>query len=120
MNQHPIHRLDDDVHQRVRLGILAVLSSVARADFAHLKSTLEVTDGNLGRHLQVLEEAGLVSLEKSADAGRARTWVTVTRKGRAALRRETQALGDLIAEIERHDRSAAARPLGRRDPAPEA
>jgi DNA-binding MarR family transcriptional regulator len=102
MSEHPIHRLDDDVHQRVRLGILAVLSGVAKADFAHLKRTLELTDGNLGRHLQVLEQAGLVTLDKQLDEGRPRTWVKVTRKGRAALRRELQALNDLIAEGERH------------------
>ena len=74
MSSHPIHRLDDDVHQRVRLGILAVLSGVAKADFAHLKATLEVTDGNLGRHLQVLEQSGLVAIAKRDDGdGRART-----------------------------------------------
>ena len=48
-------QLDDDVHQRVRLGILALLAGVSRADFAHLKTSLGTTDGNLGRHLQVLE-----------------------------------------------------------------
>lgn len=115
MNGHPIHRLDDDVHQRVRLGILAELTTVARADFAHLKNTLQVTDGNLGRHLQVLEQAGLIAIEKRDEDGRTRTWVKVTRKGRAALRREMQALTDLIAEIERHDRTPASRT---RDPQP--
>ena len=106
MTSHPIHRLDDDVHQRVRLGILAVLGSVAKADFPHLKATLEVTDGNLGRHLQILQQSGLVSIDKRDDGdGRQRTWVKITRKGRAALRREVQALNDLIAQIERHQRA---------------
>lgn len=109
MTSHPIHRLDDDVHQRVRLGILAELTTVAKADFAHLKTTLQVTDGNLGRHLQVLEQAGLITTEKRDDDRRPRTWVKVTRKGRAALRRELHALNDLIAEIERHDQTTAAR-----------
>jgi predicted ArsR family transcriptional regulator len=107
MSSHPIHRLDDDVHQRVRLGILAVLTSVAKADFAHLKTTLQVTDGNLGRHLQVLEQGGLITVKKTTENGRPRTWLQVTRKGRAALRRELQALNDLIAEIERNDRGPA-------------
>jgi DNA-binding MarR family transcriptional regulator len=118
MSSHPIHRLDDDVHQRVRLGILAVLTSVTRADFAHIKNTLELTDGNLGRHLQVLEQAGLITIEKTAQDGRPRTWLKVTRKGRTALRREMQALNDLIAEIERHDPASGSRAL-RREPAPE-
>ena len=38
MSEHPIHRLDDEVHQRVRLGILATLSGLARADFTYLKA----------------------------------------------------------------------------------
>jgi predicted ArsR family transcriptional regulator len=117
VSSHPIHRLDDDVHQRVRLGILAVLTSVARADFAHLKTTLQVTDGNLGRHLQVLEGSGLITIEKTTENGRPRTWLQVTRKGRTALRHELQALSDLIAEIERNERSPA-RPAFR-SPAPE-
>jgi DNA-binding MarR family transcriptional regulator len=100
MTSHPIHRLDDDVHQRVRLGVLAILSGVAKADFSYLKETLEVTDGNLGRHLQVLEEAGLVIIKKTTDGGRTRTWINITRKGRAALKRELQALNDLIAQLE--------------------
>lgn len=116
MTSHPIHRLDDDVHQRVRLGILAVLANVAKADFAHLKNTLQVTDGNLGRHLQVLEQSGLVTIDKTTENGRTRTWVQVTRKGRAALRRELQALHDLIAEIEQNDRAPARAPGS---PAPE-
>jgi predicted ArsR family transcriptional regulator len=120
MTSHPIHRLDDDVHQRVRLGILAVLTSVAKADFAHLKTTLQVTDGNLGRHLQVLEQSGLIAVDKTTENGRPRTWLQVTRKGRAALRRELQALNDLIAEIEHNDREPSpARPRAPRRPATE-
>jgi len=99
VSSHPIHRLDDDVHQRVRLGILAILSTVAKADFAHLKKTLQVTDGNLGRHLQVLEEGGLITVHK-VDDGRPRTWIQITRRGRAALRQELHALKELIDEIE--------------------
>ena len=38
---HPAQRLDDTVHQRVRLGILAVLSEASRADFGFLRDTLE-------------------------------------------------------------------------------
>ena len=97
---HPIHQLDDDVHQRVRLGILALLSGVVRADFATLKRELRLTDGNLGRHLQTLESAGLISVTKAADKGRPRTWVKITRRGRSALAREVRALRELIAILD--------------------
>jgi DNA-binding MarR family transcriptional regulator len=96
---HPIHRLDDDVHQRVRLGILASLDGLAKTDFNHLKTTLELTDGNLGRHLETLEGAGLVSSVKTIDSGRPRTWIKITSKGRRALRDEIRALQQLLGEL---------------------
>jgi DNA-binding MarR family transcriptional regulator len=100
MSDHPIHRLDDDVHQRVRLGILALLTGVTRADFGLLKRELNLTDGNLGRHLETLEAAGLVSLDKTAEGSRSRTWIKITRRGRTALRREVRALRELIATLD--------------------
>ena len=100
MTEHPIHRLDDDVHQRVRLGILASLTGVTQVDFAHLKSTLGLTDGNLGRHLQVLEESGLIKVTKMFDTRRPRTWLKITRKGSTALRVELDALRDLMATVD--------------------
>jgi predicted ArsR family transcriptional regulator len=99
VTQHPIHRLDDDVHQRVRLGILACLAGVARADFAFLRAELGVTDGNLGRHLEVLDAAGLISMSKSSGKGRPRTWVKLNRPGREALRQEIEALRQILTSV---------------------
>ena len=100
MTEHPIHDLDDDVHQRVRLGILATLAGVSRADFAHLKRELGVTDGNLGRHLEVLNEAGLVKLTRDTSGSRPRTWVSITGHGRTALRKQIAALRKIMAQVE--------------------
>jgi len=97
---HPALRLDDMVHQRVRLGILAVLGEVRRADFSYLRGALELTDGNLSRHLQVLEEAGLVKVDKGFEGRRPRTWVEATRRGRKALEEEMSALRELIARVD--------------------
>lgn len=98
---HPASRLDDNVHQRVRLGILAVLNGASRADFAFLRTTLGLTDGNLGKHLQVLEEAGYVVIDKVFERRRPRTWVKITRAGRDALDKELSALREVIASAER-------------------
>ena len=100
MNGHPIHDLDDDVHQRVRLGILAALHGLAKADVNHLKTTLGLTDGNLGRHLQALEQAGLVSQTRTTGEGRPRTWVKITARGRRALREEIRTLQRLLGSID--------------------
>jgi DNA-binding MarR family transcriptional regulator len=99
MEHHPSLRLDDTVHQRVRLGILAVLGEAERADFSYLRGSLDLSDGNLSRHLQVLEEAGLIRIEKEFEGRRPRTWVSATRKGRAALDAELGALRDLIDRV---------------------
>jgi DNA-binding MarR family transcriptional regulator len=97
---HPSQRLDDTVHQRVRLGILAVLQEVKRADFSYVRDTLDLSDGNLSRHIQVLEEAGLVVSEKGFEGRRPRTWVSATKQGRAAFAKELGALRELIARID--------------------
>ena len=100
MSDHPIHDLDDDVHQRVRLGILAALTGLTRADFAHLKRELALTDGNLGRHLEVLGQAGFVKLTREATGSRPRTWVSITASGKNALRKEIDALRKIMSQIE--------------------
>jgi DNA-binding MarR family transcriptional regulator len=97
---HPAQRLDDVVHQRVRLGILAILAEAQRADFTYLRDTLELTDGNLARHLRVLDEAGYISLDKTFEAGRPRTWVSATRSGLVAFEEEVSSLRDLLARVQ--------------------
>jgi DNA-binding MarR family transcriptional regulator len=96
---HPIARIDDVVHQRVRLGILTLLTEVAEADFNYLRDHLDLTAGNLSRHLTVLEEAGYVDIEKTVEASRPRTWIHITQEGTAALQEEIAALRQLLAEL---------------------
>ena len=91
--------IDDVVHQRHRLGVMVVLAEAKRADFAYLKKVLELTDGNLGRHLQVLEKAGYVELDKVFEAGKPRTWVTLTKSGRSALSDELDTMERFIQRV---------------------
>lgn len=97
---HPTRRLDDAVHQRTRLGILAVLCESGRADFAYLRQTLELTDGNLSRNLRRLEDAGYIRVEKVIDGRRPRTWLSATPAGRTALNAEVAALREIIAALD--------------------
>ena len=92
---HPTNGLDDVVHQRHRLGVLTITAE-ARADFSYLKDTLGLTAGNLSRHLTVLEDAGLVKVDKGYEGRRPRTWVRITRRGRTALAAELAALTELV------------------------
>lgn len=97
---HPTSDLDDTVHQRARLGILTILDESDRADFAYLKRVLGLTDGNLGRHLEVLSGQDLVALEKVFEGRRPRTWVSITPAGRAALAAEIAALRALVRRFD--------------------
>ena len=103
MTSHPAIGLDDVVHQRVRLGILAIAHEARRVEFGFLRSNLEVTAGNLSQHLGVLENAGLIKIEKGYEGKRARTWITLTRAGQAALTEEITQLKRLISQIDRAD-----------------
>jgi len=94
--EHPSLGLDDVVHQRVRLGILAVLAEAPKADFGELRSILKLTDGNLSRHITVLEDAGYVSVEKMFEGKRPKTWVSITKAGRKAFDDEVAALRALL------------------------
>jgi DNA-binding MarR family transcriptional regulator len=102
---HPANGLDDVVHQRVRLGILTIAHEARRVEFSYLRTSLELTAGNLSQHLSVLENAGLITLEKGYAGKRARTWITLTKAGRAALAEEITQLKLLISQIERAETS---------------
>jgi DNA-binding MarR family transcriptional regulator len=113
---HPAQRLDNAVHQRVRLGILTVAAGTTRVDFGYLRSTLDLTDGNLSRNLSVLEEAGYIAIEKAFEGRRPRTWVSITPAGQRALAEEIQALREIVQAVER-DTAAPPRAVPRPGPA---
>lgn len=76
--------LDRVIHERARLSVLTSLTTHAKGlSFVELKRLCGLTDGNLARHLQVLEEEGLVRSAKQEDrAGRVHTLITVSARGR--------------------------------------
>lgn len=94
---HPTVDLDDVVHQRTRLGILAILSRGDRIEFGYLQQALDLSAGNLSRHVTTLVEARLVTVEKGYQGRRPRTWVTITRLGGKAYHDEMTVLRSLVA-----------------------
>ncbi|MET8451120.1 winged helix-turn-helix domain-containing protein [Streptomyces sp. NPDC005209] len=97
---HPTQSLDDTVHQRVRLGILTIAREADRVEFSFLKKQLAVTDGNLSRHLKVLEDSNLITVEKGYAGRRPRTWIALTREGAQALDAELRALRALVLRLD--------------------
>jgi DNA-binding MarR family transcriptional regulator len=108
VTDYPTNGLDEIVHQRHRLGILTIIAEARRAEFGYLREALELTPGNLSRHLTVLEEAGLVDVEKGYEGRRPRTWVSITRQGRSALVAELDVLSALVHQHALVARRAAA------------
>ena len=76
--------LDRVIHEKARLGILTSLVAHPKGClFGDLKHLCGLTDGNLSRHLQVLQQAGLVELAKGFERNRPQTICRITREGRA-------------------------------------
>ena len=98
MDGFDIDDIDEVIHGRVRLGIMAFLSGAEAAEFNELKTRLQVTDGNLSVHLRKLEEAGYVQIDKSFAGPKPLTRAVLTETGRAAFVKYLDAMGRLVAE----------------------
>lgn len=85
MSQFDPASLQDIIHGRARLAVLAYLTTVKDSDFVPLRDQINISDGNLSQHLKKLEEAGYVSLTKSFEHGKGRTVIRLTAAGREAF-----------------------------------
>ena len=76
--------LDRVIHERARLGVLTSLIGHPKGlVFGDLRQLCGLTDGNLSRHLHVLQEAGLVEVSKGFEHNRPQTVCRISAKGRA-------------------------------------
>ena len=94
--------LDNIIHQPVRLKIMSSLMSLEmeeKVDFTYLKKLLELTDGNLGAHLNKLEETGYIKIEKMFVGKKPKTYIRLTGKGRDAFTEHVKALDDIVKGI---------------------
>lgn len=91
-------KIDDVIHGRIRLGIMAYLSDVEVADFTTLKAVLSATQGNLSVQLRKLEDAGYVAIEKSFLGRKPLTRARITTAGRKAFGAYLEAIGKLIGQ----------------------
>jgi DNA-binding MarR family transcriptional regulator len=91
--------LDRVLHEKARLGI--VTSLAARADgllFTDLKGLCHLTDGNLSRHLAVLQEAGIVEIHKGFRGRRPQTLTRLTESGRRRYLEYIAVLESVLAD----------------------
>src|SRR5579864_5389434 len=88
--------LNPVVHGRLRLALLALLSSVEAAEFTWLRLKTKATDGNLGAQLLKLEEAGYVAVQKKFVLRKPQTLYRITEAGRLALAEYVRSLKQLL------------------------
>ena len=75
--------LDRVIHERARLSLLtSLITNPKGVSFNDLKELCSLTDGNLSRHLQVLERAKMVEIIKGTDHNRPLTVCRITAVGR--------------------------------------
>ena len=91
--------LDRAIHEKARLGILTSLAAHPQGlPFNDLKELCSLTDGNLNRHLAVLEQEGLVTANREAKSGRPRTLVVMTVSGRRRFSQYLNVLEQVLAD----------------------
>lgn len=104
--------LDRVIHEKARLGVLTSLMAHPKGlPFGDLKQLCGLTDGNLSRHLQVLQDAGLVAIDKRFVRNRPLTTCRITPAGR-------QRFLDYLSVLERvvNDAAKAAKADAAVDP----
>jgi DNA-binding MarR family transcriptional regulator len=104
--------LDRAIHERARLGILTSLASQPKGlVFGDLRRLCGLTDGNLSRHLSVLQEAGMVEVTKGFERNRPQTRVTITADGRTRFLEYLEVLNQVVREAAAAARSQGDDPL---------
>lgn len=85
MSDFDYQQLDEIIHSRIRLAVMALLITVEEADFVFLKEKVNATDGNMSVHLKKLEDAGYISVKKEFINRKPRSFYELTKKGKLAF-----------------------------------
>jgi DNA-binding MarR family transcriptional regulator len=106
--------LDRVIHERARLSILtSLITNPKPLTFGDLKELCSLTDGNLSRHLQVLQQEGIVEIIKGHDRNRPQTLCRITPSGRERYLEYLSTLEQVIRDAAKAGKQASASPLVR-------
>ena len=101
--------LDRVIHERARLSVLtSLITNPKGLAFGDLKQLCALTDGNLNRHLRVLEEDNMVEVTKKIDRNRPLTICRITASGRARYMEYLETLEQVVKDAARGAKSASA------------
>ena len=93
-----IAQLNKAFDNKIRLGIMSVISVNNRASFNELKELMDVTDGNLASHLKKLEELNYVTVHKSFFGRKPNTEYEITSQGKEAFEIHIKALEAILKQ----------------------
>ncbi|MCK5332041.1 MAG: transcriptional regulator [Candidatus Marinimicrobia bacterium] len=96
MSQYDYQAIDDLIHSRIRLSIIALLVSRSVATFTYIKNKVNASDGNLSVHLRKLEQANYLAVEKQFIKRKPVSTYSITEKGRNAFQSYIQHIEALI------------------------
>ena len=94
--------LDRVLHEKARLGIMTSL--VTRPEgllFSELKNLCTLTDGNLSRHLRVLEQESMIEIAKGHERNRTQTVCRITSAGRRRYVEYLSTLEQVVRDAEK-------------------
>jgi len=97
--KNSFQNLNKAFDNKIRLGIMSVLSVNPRASFNQLKEVLEVSDGNLASHLKSLENAGYIFVIKNFINRKPNTNYEITTSGSAAFENHLKALEEISKQL---------------------
>ena len=101
--------LDRVIHERARLSVLtSLITNPKGLAFGDLKQLCALTDGNLNRHLRVLEEVNMVEVIKKIDRNRPLTICRITASGRVRYMEYLETLEQVVKDAARGAKSASA------------
>jgi len=111
----PFDALEKIFHEPNRLAIMSALCAAdGGVPFTDLKASCRLTDGNLNRHLKVIEEEGVIRMDKAFVQSRPRTTIYLTKTG---FKRFNEYLTALTEVLEQARQATGAEPRKARLPA---
>ncbi|WP_169088236.1 winged helix-turn-helix domain-containing protein [Paenibacillus sp. PL91] len=96
MSDNLLDAIDDTIHAKARLGIMSLLMVHGECDFSFLRGELSLTEGNLGNHIRVLEEAAYIQVEKTFAGRRPKTICSPTQLGLDMFQQYIEGLEKII------------------------
>jgi len=97
--KNSFQNLNKAFDNKIRLGIMSVLSVNSKVSFNDLKELLEVTDGNLASHLKSLEKAGYIKVIKTFKDRKPNTRYEITASGTSAFDSHLKALEEILKQL---------------------